>query len=88
MYFIIPLLWILNLELNPSIGGIWLRSDQNGDTIIVFQNIINLLKAPFQYDWFWNIRMWDINWITFFIISFILIKFIFKKKKKQPLFLI
>jgi hypothetical protein len=63
-YILIFILWFLNLEL--SLGNIWLRPNHEGITIFTIKNIIPLIKAPFTISYFWNMNMWDINIFTFF----------------------
>jgi hypothetical protein len=61
---LIFILWFLNLEI--SLGGIWLRPNSEGDYVFTFKNILPLLKSPFTNYYFWNINMWDINIVTFY----------------------
>jgi uncharacterized membrane protein len=61
-YILIFILWFLNLEL--SLGNIWLRPNQDGVVVFTLINIIPLIKAPFTIPQFWY--MWDINIFTFF----------------------
>ena len=61
-YILIFILWFLNLEL--SLGNIWLRPNQDGVVVFTLRNIIPLIKAPFTIPQFWY--MWDINIFTFF----------------------
>jgi len=81
IYFIIIvfILWMFNLELNPQLGHIWLRSDVNGNYVFAPINIINLLVKPFQDSTLWDINLWDVNFYLFLffcIILFFAIKFI------------
>lgn len=63
-YILIFILWFLNLEI--SLGHIWLRPNSEGSYIFTIRNILPLLKAPFTIPYFWYMNMWDINIITFF----------------------
>lgn len=65
-YILIFILWFLNLEL--SLGNIWLRPNHEGINTFTLRNIIPLIKAPFTISYFWNINMWDINIFTFFVL--------------------
>jgi hypothetical protein len=68
-------IWILNLEFNPSLGGILLRPNINGDLVITFNNVINMIKQVFINLDFWKISMFDVN-IIIFTFLFYLIFFI------------
>ncbi len=65
-FILIFILWFLNLEI--SLGSIWLRPDVEGVYRFTIRNIFPLLKAPFHIPYFWNMKMWDINIITFYAI--------------------
>jgi hypothetical protein len=77
-YLIIFTLWILNLEL--SVGNVWLRPDVTGNTIFAPKNIINFMKVPFTMKEMWYFNMWDINIFIFFSFclaySYIILEFL------------
>lgn len=66
-YIIIFILWILNLEI--SVGNVWLRPNHTGKTIFAPINIINFIKVPFTMKEMWFFNFWDINIFTFFILG-------------------
>jgi hypothetical protein len=76
LILIIFILWMLNLEINPTLGKVWLRPDHNGNLIFCPQNLILFLIKPFQNIWLWEPRFWDINFYTFFIICFLVYNYI------------
>ena len=46
------IIWILYLELNPKIGGIWIRPDSNNNNIIRLNNIIPfIIKTLNMKEW-------------------------------------
>jgi len=57
--------WILNLEFNPSLGGILLRPNVNGDLVLIFSNVFNMIKQIFINLDFWKINMFDVNIVIF-----------------------
>jgi hypothetical protein len=84
------IIWLFNLELNPSLGNIWLRPNEFGDYTFVPINILNLLIKPFQLisrgftgaqspatETLWSFHFWDLNFYIFLSLS-LLIFFIFK----------
>ena len=82
LIIILFFIWFLNLEINPTIRGIWLRINVNGNNSFQFQNVINLMKHSFIDKLFWIPKMWDINIITFIILGisiFYLIKYLVHK---------
>lgn len=66
-YLLIFTLWFLNLEL--SVGNIWLRPDVTGNIIFAPKNIINVILSTFKMKEMWYFNMWDINIFTFFAIG-------------------
>ena len=76
----LTVIWILYLEINPKIRGIWLRPNSDGIFVFCPSGIINLMKAPLTNKHLWNIKLLDINYYTFLIINLIIINY-FKKIK-------
>ena len=63
--------WILYLELNPQITGIWLRPDENNQLVFCPHNILRLIIQPFKSIEYWTYyQLWDIN---YFIVMFFLL---------------
>jgi hypothetical protein len=77
-YILIFTLWFLNLEL--SVGHIWLRPNVNGDIIFAPKNAINVILSTFKMKEMWYFNMWDINIFTFFGIglsySYLILEFL------------
>jgi hypothetical protein len=69
IYFIPLFLWFINLEINPSIGGIWLRPDSTGNKRFVIKNIIKLSVHPLKNNMLWTMKAWDLNIFIFYLIS-------------------
>jgi len=55
--------WIGLLE-GPKMGGILFRLDDKGKKVFTPGNIITYIKAPFEYDFFWNEDFLQHNWIA------------------------
>ena len=64
------ILWVINLELNPTITNVLLRPDINGEISFCPFNLVLILIKPFKELWMWNPVFWDINFYTFFIIVY------------------
>ena len=75
--FIVFVIWMFNLELNPQLGHIWLRPDVTGDIVFSPINIVNLLIKPFYDLTLWNIKLWDVNFYIF-LLSCTILFFIFR----------
>jgi len=77
-YLLIFTLWVLNLEY--SVGNVWLRPDVTGNIVFAPKNIINFMKVPFTMKEMWYFSMWDINIFTFFAIglsySYLILEFL------------
>jgi hypothetical protein len=63
---IIPLIlsiiiYLLYLELNPKITGIWLRRDSENCLRITFNGLWKFIKYPFQNIKMWYPNLWDMN---------------------------
>lgn len=67
------LVWLINLETNPSLGGIWWRVNANGDKCIQIGNALNFAYNSFFNPMFWNLKMLDVNIITFLSLGLLLI---------------
>jgi antibiotic biosynthesis monooxygenase (ABM) superfamily enzyme len=68
IFFIV--IYLLNLEFNPSLGNIWIRPDEFGIKRIVLKNVLNFFVLPLKNIEFWKPKFWDVNPYTFFIIIF------------------
>jgi len=79
----LTIFWILYLEINPKIRGIWLRPNSNGVITFCPKGIISLLKAPLFNKDLWRISLLDINYYSFIIINFIIINYFKKIKYNQ-----
>jgi hypothetical protein len=75
LYLFPFILWFINLEANPSMRGIWLRPNELGKIKFVLKNAITLLIEPFKNSLMWNIKLWDINIVTFYFCCFLFYMF-------------
>jgi hypothetical protein len=51
------------VEVSPTMGGVWIRSDAAGNTRITPSGLLHLMVAPVRYPYFWTVpRLWLINW--------------------------
>lgn len=66
MYVLPLVLWIINLEVNPGLQNIWLRSNSNGTKSFTLQNVFNLILYPFRNREMWKPKFWDVNLYTFY----------------------
>lgn len=69
MIYVLPfVLWLLNLELNPGLGNVWIRTNVQGNKTFTPINIINLIIAPIKHKFMWNISMFDTNIFMFYLV--------------------
>lgn len=59
--FISTILWILYLEFNPKLGGIWIRYDSSGNKKIFLQNIFYFIIETLSCKQFWFFEFIDLN---------------------------
>tara|TARA_B110000971_G_C19960048_1_gene477541 strand:- start:20 stop:298 length:279 start_codon:yes stop_codon:yes gene_type:complete len=69
-------IWILYLEINPKIRGVWLRPNAENKIIFCPKNILNLVFFCFKNVNIWKLQFWDINYFYFTIIIVSLITLI------------
>ena len=69
-------IWILYLEINPNIGGIWIRPDSNNNKKILLGNIVNFIKNTLHLREMWTINFLDVNFITANLILIIILTII------------
>jgi len=74
--FVLYLVWLMNLELNPGMGYIWFRPNESGKKKIVIMNVIRYMIEPFRNIDFWRPMMWDINMYTFIGIGYTFYKMV------------
>ena len=55
------IIYLLYLEINPKITGIWLRRDSTNTLRLTFNGLWNFIIYPFKNIKMWNINLWDIN---------------------------
>ena len=67
-YIILFISWLIYLELNPSLGNIWLRPDENNNYVI---NLSFLFTEPLKNSLLWDYNFLDLN--VYIIILFIFI---------------
>lgn len=68
-YIIGLIIFALYLELNPKIGNVWYRIDENNEYQVKPSNILEYFVKPFKDRTFWKPRFWDINPYTFSTIA-------------------
>lgn len=66
-------MFVMYLEINPKLRGIWLRYDSNNQLIFSPVGIYNMIIYPFKNIQMWYPQNWDINVVMFTcILTFIL----------------
>ena len=69
LYILLFILWLIYLELNPSLGNIWLRPDENN---ILRPNILFLFTEPLKNIILWQYKFIDLNvYVIIFVIYII-----------------
>ena len=69
----LTIFWILYLEINPKIRGIWLRPNSNGVITFCPKGIISVLKAPLFNKDLWRLSFLDINYYSFILVNLIIL---------------
>jgi len=62
---ILYIIWLLNLELSPGMGHIWIRPNEYGQKKVVLLNVVRYMIEPLKNLDFWRPMMWDVNVYTF-----------------------
>lgn len=68
-YIILFISWLIYLELNPSLGNIWLRPDENNNYVI---NLSFLFTEPLKNSLLWDYNFLDLNVYIIILCIFIL----------------
>ena len=77
-------IFIIYLEINPKLGGIWLRYDSSNQLILSPTGIYNMIVYPFKNIQMWYPQNWDINAFIFTgLLTYILTYFNNKLKEKE-----
>ena len=54
-------IYMIYLEVNPKIGGIWLRKDQNNKFVLTLHSLKDFITYPLKDSRMWWPKMWDVN---------------------------
>jgi len=86
-YILVSLIiYVLYLEINPKIRGIWIRPNSEGNYVISFYGLYDLFIYPFKNIKMWFPMMWDMNvYISIGFITFIIYKIHKRIKYKKRL---
>lgn len=69
--FISTIIYLLYLELNPKITGIWLRKNSENKLVLTLHSLKDFFAYPFKNYKMWKPNMWDMNpFVSIPIISF------------------
>jgi hypothetical protein len=71
-FIIIFIIYSLYVQLDPSMGNIWLRPDSDGTQVFCPLGLIDLILAPLKPDklYFWEPHFWPINIFIYIIVYF------------------
>ena len=69
---IIFIIYSLYVQLDPSMGNIWLRPDSDGTQVFCPLGLVDLILAPLKPDklYFWEPHFWPINFFIYIIVYF------------------
>ena len=79
-FIIIFIAYSLYVQLSPTMGNIWLRTNADNEQIFCPINLLELIISPlYPYRlYFWTIHFWPINFfvylIGYFVIYFLVVK--------------
>ena len=68
-FIIIFIAYSLYVQMSPSMGNIWLRTNADNEQIFCPINLIELIISPLHSDrrYFWTIHFWPINFFIYLI---------------------
>jgi hypothetical protein len=71
-FFIIFIAFSLYVQMSPTMGNIWLRTNADNEQIFCPLGLIDLILAPLNPDklYFWTIHFWPINFVVYLIVYF------------------
>ena len=71
-FIIIFIFYSLYVELDPTMGNIWLRQDSDGNQVFCPLGLVELICAPLQSDkaYFWQPTFWPINFFIYLLVYF------------------
>jgi hypothetical protein len=78
LFIFVYIIWLCYLEFSPSLGGIVLRPNSEGEMIISYNSIMNISFYPLRNMNCWYPRFWDLNIFIIIFISFCIFYFIFR----------
>ena len=62
-------LYALFVQFDPSMGNIWLRKNDENNTVFCPWNLLNLMIAPLKMCVMWKSGCWLINWFIWIIVG-------------------
>ena len=65
------IIWIIYLELNPKIKGIWIRPNANGKKCIYLSSLFSYIINSLKIKQIWNYKFLDVNFVYATIINVI-----------------
>ena len=70
--FIVLIIYSLYVQLSPTMGNIWIRSNSEGERVFCPMSLVDLILAPLQTDktYFWEPNFWPINFCVYIIVYF------------------
>ena len=68
-FIIIFIAYSLYVQMSPTMGNIWLRTNANNEQIFCPLGLIELIISPLYPDrfYFWTIHFWPINFFVYLI---------------------
>ena len=81
--FFFIFLWLLNLELNPSLGNVWWRITTDGHRSLNLNSLCTLFTKPLTYCGLWHPRFWDVNPYTYFFLCGVIIDVLRKTQQDR-----
>jgi hypothetical protein len=70
------IIFAIYVEINPKMTNIWYRLNSTGEKTIQLENLFHLMSGPFRYSFYWYPQYFDINYIVYLIVVFIILELI------------
>jgi hypothetical protein len=67
--FIVLIIYSLYVQLSPTMGNIWIRSNSEGERVFCPMSLVELIISPLYADrlYFWEPNFWPINFFVYLI---------------------
>ena len=73
-FVISTIIFAIYVEISPKMKNIWYRVNSDGIKTIQLENLFHLMYGPFIYSFYWIPSYYDINYIVYFFITYVIVE--------------